>query len=173
MSKSIAEAFEFCPACGSKNPAVGSNPLNCPSCNFRFFFGPVTAVGAIVADPEGRVLFIVRANDPGKGKFGMPGGFVDAGESLEDALTREVFEETGLKVTQLTYLTSGPNGYLYKGVEIPVTDMFFVCTVESFDGMTAIDGEAAEFRLVRPTEYETGNMAFESNRLALEHYLEK
>ncbi|MFK7820302.1 MAG: NUDIX domain-containing protein [Planctomycetaceae bacterium] len=173
MSEPLASAFRFCPRCGQERPDSGSNPFACAACDFAYYFSPVTAVGAIVTDAEDRVLFIRRAKNPGQGKLGLPGGFVDPGESLEQALVREVFEEAGLKAIEMDYLTSQPNQYLYRGVEIAVTDMFFHARVETFETLDAIDGEAADFCLVVPTKTELDEMAFASNRLALEYFLSR
>jgi mutator protein MutT len=59
--------------------------------------GPQIAVGAIVID-DGRLLMVQRANDPGKGLWSLPGGRVEHGEFIADAVARELFEETGLTV---------------------------------------------------------------------------
>ena len=59
---------------------------------------PVQAVGAVIVDSQGRLLMIRRGRDPGRGLWSLPGGRVEPGESLADALVREVHEETGLVV---------------------------------------------------------------------------
>ena len=81
---------------------------------------------------------MVRAKDPGKGLYGLPGGFVDVGETAEQALDREVLEEIGLQVRSRQYLASFPNEYAWQGFILPVTDLFFVVEVESFEGMQKI-----------------------------------
>jgi len=58
----------------------------------------VLGVGAVILDSR-RVLLVERARAPLAGQWSLPGGVVEAGERLEDALVREVFEETGLRVT--------------------------------------------------------------------------
>ncbi len=58
---------------------------------------PVVGVGAVIVD-DGRVLLIKRGHAPLKGEWSLPGGAVELGESLEQALVREVREETGLEV---------------------------------------------------------------------------
>ena len=125
MNQSLPDAFAFCPKCGAATQRSGGNPFECPTCGFRLFFGPTVAVAAIVTDREGRVLFLKRAHDPGRGLLGLPGGFVDVGEGVEEALTREVREETNLKVVGSTYIGSFPNSYAYRGLIYPVTDVFF------------------------------------------------
>jgi len=55
----------------------------------------LTVDGAVLKD--NKVLLIKRKNNPFKGKWALPGGFVEYGEKVEDAIIREVFEETGLK----------------------------------------------------------------------------
>jgi ADP-ribose pyrophosphatase YjhB (NUDIX family) len=59
---------------------------------------PIVAVAAIVFDPEGRVLLVQRATDPGAGLWSVPGGRLESSETLAQAVAREVREETGLVV---------------------------------------------------------------------------
>jgi mutator protein MutT len=58
---------------------------------------PIVGVGAIVLDAD-RVLLVKRANEPLKGEWSVPGGVVDVGETLEEAIRREVREETCLDI---------------------------------------------------------------------------
>jgi 8-oxo-dGTP diphosphatase len=58
---------------------------------------PIVAVGAVILD-AGRVLLVRRGQEPLKGEWSLPGGAVEVGETLEDALVREVREETSLEV---------------------------------------------------------------------------
>jgi ADP-ribose pyrophosphatase len=139
--KPIRRAWKFCPRCGTAVARTGRQPFRCSDCGFSHYFAPVAAVGSILTDPAGQVLLLVRAKDPGKGLYGLPGGFVDAGETIEDALKREVLEEIGLTVRSQQYLASYPNEYVWNGFILPVTDVFFVVEVESFADMRAVDGE--------------------------------
>ena len=56
------------------------------------------AVGAVIVQDE-RLLLVQRANDPGAGRWAVPGGHVEPGETRAEAARREVLEETGLVVT--------------------------------------------------------------------------
>jgi 8-oxo-dGTP diphosphatase len=67
-----------------------------------FVTGPsiriIRCVGGIVRDSTGRLLLVQRANEPGRGKWSLPGGRVEPGESDPEAVARELLEETGLTV---------------------------------------------------------------------------
>ncbi|SFK23641.1 NUDIX hydrolase [Amycolatopsis sacchari] len=60
--------------------------------------GAVRCVGGILHDPDGRLLVIRRGHEPGRGLWSLPGGRVEPGESDEQAVVREMREETGLEV---------------------------------------------------------------------------
>jgi 8-oxo-dGTP diphosphatase len=58
----------------------------------------IPCVGAVIKDPDGRLLLIKRGNEPGAGLWSLPGGRVEPGETDEQAVAREVREETNLMV---------------------------------------------------------------------------
>jgi 8-oxo-dGTP diphosphatase len=62
---------------------------------------PALTVDCVVIDAKGRLLLIRRGNPPFKGKYALPGGFVDVGETVEEACRRELEEETGVKARRL------------------------------------------------------------------------
>ena len=59
---------------------------------------PIVGVGAVIVDRD-RVLLVRRANEPSRGRWSIPGGTVELGETLARAATREVSEECGVEVT--------------------------------------------------------------------------
>ena len=63
---------------------------------------PSVTVDAILISNQNSILLIERSGDPFKGKWALPGGFIELDESLETACHRELEEETGLKVKELT-----------------------------------------------------------------------
>jgi NAD+ diphosphatase len=164
--------FSRCPRCGAESaPEAGhSNPFRCRDCAFTFFFNAASAVAALVVDEGGRMLFIRREREPARGLLGMPGGFVDEGESAEEALQREVREEVGVAVGELAYLASFANRYPYAGVTYHTLDLFFTCRAAAPSDARALDAVAAiEWR--DPAAVDPSEIAFDSMRAALRVYL--
>lgn len=63
---------------------------------------PLLTVDCVVVDPARGVLMVRRKNPPFKGEYALPGGFVDIGETVEDAAKRELLEETSIVAKTLT-----------------------------------------------------------------------
>lgn len=172
-SVEIADAYQFCPRCGTaRTEFIPARPFHCSHCGFTSFFGPVTAVGGILIDESDRVLLIERAREPGKGKLGMPGGFVDPYETAEESLRREVLEEVGVKIHDLQFLMTHPNRYCYQGITCPVLDIFYRARVCHTQVISASACEVSSWMWAELTDEILENMAFESNRLALVFHLQ-
>ena len=62
---------------------------------------PALTTDCVIFDDSGRVLLIRRGNEPFKGTYALPGGFVDIGETVEEACRREVREEAGIEIEGL------------------------------------------------------------------------
>lgn len=159
--------FAACPHCAQPaRPCERSLPFQCAACGFVLFFNPAAAVAAFIRRDDGRVLFTRRAKEPGKGRLGLPGGFVDFEETAEEALRREVREEVGLEVDALEYLVSFPNRYTYKGVTYNTLDLFFVAKAAQAHAARALDA-VESLCWVEPSRVDLEQIAFGSMRDAV------
>jgi ADP-ribose pyrophosphatase YjhB (NUDIX family) len=103
-------AFIYCPYCGTRlveRHAFDRVRPVCTQCGFVHFLDPKVAVIALIVW-DGHVLLARRGVDPEKGKWALPGGYMDAGELPEAALRRELEEEVGIQVAQLQLLDVYP-----------------------------------------------------------------
>jgi ADP-ribose pyrophosphatase YjhB (NUDIX family) len=162
--------FRFCPSCGAALKLLSGPPLKCDSCEFVYYLSTTCATAAFLVRPDGKSLFIRRAKEPAKGKLAIPGGFIDEGESAEEAVRREFREEVGIDPTGLRYLCSHVNSYHYKGITYPVLDFFFIARATGEERPEALDG-VADFCWLDPREVEPDEMAFPSMTYALKQYL--
>jgi len=107
--------------------------------------GPRVAVDGIVMR-EGRIVAVIRGNEPFRGRAALPGGFVELGERAEDAVVREVREETGLeaRVVRLVGVYSDPSRDP-RGHVLSV-----VYELEAVRGALATGSDAARVILVDP-----------------------
>lgn len=161
----LRQAFRFCPRCARPEPdLIAERQLQCPDCGLRFFFNTAAAVGAFVFVGE-QLILCERAKDPGKGLLGVPGGFIDFDESIEDGLRREIQEELNIEVTALRYLTSCPNTYLYADVLYKTADLYYVCQAANPDALRPAD-DVADCFLIHPDAVDPAQFAFDSARRA-------
>lgn len=122
-----------CPRCGRplrREPAPpGSShalEIRCPTCRYRMFDYPRPCAGVLVV--KGRDLLVLRrAHKPKIGWLDTPGGFMDAGEDIEKAARRELFEETRLRVGRCESMGYYWDRYYLKGFGyIPTMNFYFL-----------------------------------------------
>ena len=100
-------AHLFCGKCGSKTkPKRDERAVFCPSCHYTKYPNIFPAIIVAILN-EDKILLARNANFP-EGFFSLVAGYVDVGESIEDAVAREVKEEVGLKVKNIRYYKSQP-----------------------------------------------------------------
>jgi 8-oxo-dGTP diphosphatase len=99
------EPVHFCMQCGApleRRFLFGLERPSCPVCGWIYFEDPKVAAAALV-ELDGKVLLTRRVNEPHRGEWSLPAGFVDAHEDPASAAERECLEETGL-VVRVTHL---------------------------------------------------------------------
>ena len=167
----LLEKFRYCPVCGSSHfETASSKSKRCTGCGFEYFMNPAAAVVAFITNCKGELLVERRKMEPAKGTLDLPGGFADVLETGEEAVAREVMEETELKVSDARYLFSQPNIYRYSGLDVHTLDMFFECRIDDDTALKAGD-DAAECFWVAPSEIHTEFFGLRSVRQGLYMYL--
>ncbi|MFZ5453296.1 MAG: NUDIX hydrolase [Thermodesulfobacteriota bacterium] len=163
-----AETYRYCPQCGGELEArliKAGEPhrLVCQACGFVFYIDPKLAVIGLVPLNGGLVL-VRRAIDPGYGLWVVPGGFVDVGETLEQAVVRETLEETRLEVEVVRLL----NIYSYERSRTVVAAYI----TRHLAGKLTAGDETLEARVFGPAEIPWTEIPFRSTQDALKEYLD-
>ena len=167
MSLILADTYKFCPQCGgelAKRLLKAGEPerLVCGSCGFVFYLDPKLAAIAVVP-LDGGVVMVRRSIDPGYGLWVVPGGFVDVGEPVEEAVVRETLEEARLAVRVERLL----NVYSYRDS----TTVVVAYLTQYLGGELAAGDESLEARVFTPAEIPWDEIPFRSTKAALNDYL--
>ncbi len=164
--------MKYCPSCGKPGFSFdGEKLFRCGSCGFNYYINPAPAVAVIIESQDGRIAVTRRNNEPKKGFLDLPGGFVDLMESAEGAAHREVMEELGISVTDLCFLCTVPNEYVFKGLSYFTCDIGFSCRSEDLHLMKPAD-DVSEAFLVRPGDIDRNEIGFRSIERIIGFYLE-
>jgi mutator protein MutT len=107
------------------------------------------AVVAVIYNETEELVLTRRKNNPAKGFLDLPGGFVNIGETSENAVIREVKEELNLCVSEFKFIATFPNEYVFGGVQHFTEDIVFLCEVADFSSISANDDISNyEFRAI-------------------------
>ena len=136
--------YVFCTRCG--NPLKSSTnqewDFECSKCNQKYYNNPTPVVAALVF-MDGK---LVTARSKNRGLWGLPAGFVSKNEDLEQAVIREIFEETNLNVRVTGFHASYP---------MVVNDrnlLFIVFTAEVESGTPRAGDDVLELKILDPED---------------------
>ena len=156
------EEAKYCPRCGNQATVDYPRSINCPHCGYGAYYNPKPVAAAIPTTHDGSIILLKRGFDPGKDLWTFPGGFVDLGESVEEAAHREAQEELEIAI-ELTHLV----GVYSKQTERVVLIVFAATTTQE----PQTTPEATEVATFKPDEIPWQELAFWSTTNALQDFL--
>jgi ADP-ribose pyrophosphatase YjhB (NUDIX family) len=157
------EEAKYCPRCGQPAEVDYPRSINCPHCGYGAYYNPKPVAAAIPVDKDNKLILLKRGFDPGKDLWTFPGGFVDLGESVEDAARREAQEELRIDI-HLTRLVG-----VYSQSDERVILIVFAATTEQTPQTTP---EATEVQIFAPEQIPWSRLAFWSTTSALRDFLQ-
>jgi ADP-ribose pyrophosphatase YjhB (NUDIX family) len=135
----------------------------CDNCGFVHFAGPKLVAGCLVID-AGRVLLLLRGNEPRVGMWTFPGGYVDLGETPQDAATRETLEEVGMRVE------AGATLGVYADPDNPIAAVVVYLARPGVE-LPSLSPEATEVRYFAAAEIPWDELAFRTTHDALRDWV--
>ena len=148
--------FKYCPKCGSDRFVENNfKSKRCEDCGFIYYYNTCSSTIALIINKDKELLVATRAHEPAKGTLDLPGGFVDMNETGEEAVVREIKEETNLNVECVKYLFSITNDYEYSGFMVQTLDLVFLCDVKNTENIKAED-DVAKLQFIKITELNPG-----------------
>jgi 8-oxo-dGTP diphosphatase len=164
----VLHGWKYCPRCRA---SLGGDPtrVECPECGFVAYANPVPTATAVLVDDHGRVLLGRRALEPDKGRWDLPGGFVEEHEHPLDALERELQEETGLEVRLCDFLGIWMDRYGYDSTAASTLNLYWEARPLAGEERPADD--VAELRWFAPSELPWDELAFECNAKVLSAWI--
>ncbi|MDX9992839.1 MAG: NUDIX hydrolase [Anaerolineales bacterium] len=157
------EDIHFCPACASalvSREQFGQARPVCPACGWIYFDDPKVAAAALIVE-NGKILLVRRVNEPHRGLWTLPAGFINSGEDPAGAAVRECLEETGLNVRTTRLLDIYARREHPRGADFVI---FYQAQVESGTLQPADDADAAEWFALEALP----PLAFEATRYILD-----
>jgi 8-oxo-dGTP diphosphatase len=127
---------------------------------------PTLTVDAIIKR-DGKILLIKRMNSPFKNSWALPGGFVEYGERVEEALKREILDETGIRAEIM-----GIQGVYSKSERDPRGHVVSICYKAVGKGRAKGGDDALEARFFSPQEILEMDLAFDHGKI-LKEYLRR
>ena len=160
--------WRWCPKCREELRGADSR-VECPACGFVGYASSKATSGGLCVDGQGRVLLARRRAEPFKGRWDIPGGFLEEGEHPLDGLRRELREETGLEVEPLEFLGAWMDRYGGDSTAEATLNLYWTARVvsgepEAADDVSELNWFEAD-KLPAPDE-----LAFENVPLVLEAY---
>lgn len=121
---------------------------------------PVPVVRALIEDPAGRILILKRADtEYGGGGWCLPGGKIDYGQTIEDALAREVMEETSLELESAEFFFFQDSLPLHPGA-MHCINFYFRCRVR---GELRLNDESSEYAWIGPADMPAYDIVFRND----------
>ena len=164
MSEALNPALEglrFCPRCGAEATIRYPRSLSCATCGYGAYYNPKPVAATIPVDADGNIVLLRRGFDPGGSLWTFPAGFVDLGESVEDAARREAGEELRIAV-ELGHLVG-----VYSRPDDRVVLIVYAATTADVPQTTE---EAIEVRAFPPDALPWDKLAFWSTVQALRDF---
>ncbi len=112
---------------------------------------PIVAASAVIIR-DGKVLMIKRGHEPNKGKWSIPGGKIELGETVDEAAQREVFEECNIKIEILKLLFVGENIVRDNTGRVKYHFVLIDLLAEYKSGEITAQSDAEEYRWATPEE---------------------
>ena len=160
--------MEFCSACGAKvdleiPPGVDRPRSVCSTCKIIHYSNPRMVVGAI-PELEGQLLLCRRAIEPERGKWTLPAGYLENGESVVQCALRETREEAGAELEKLQP---------YALIDLPAINLlYFMFRARLKYHRFQPGSESLEVKLTPPAEIPWSELAFDSMKELLKCYCE-
>lgn len=154
----------FCPICGAKTEKKAKGQWYCPNCRQDYYVNPNPAVEVAFFNEEGKVLLAERGEEPSKGKWDLPGGFIDLEESAETALVREIKEELELNpgdYAQPKFVRSYEAKYPWGKVTYDIVVFMFVARIKPGVILRAQD-DVASVKWIKPEDIDKTELSNEN-----------
>ena len=165
----MREEKRFCPLCGNRLEKISHDHrmrLVCTACKKPLYENPLPATAAVILDHGDHLLLVKRGMEPAKGKWCLPGGFVELDEEPAQGVARELAEETGLigEVEQLLDCVYEDNPFYG-----PVIIMGYQLTAEGGELKAGDDAVAVQYFPLTALP----SIAFESHRTIIKKIMRK